>query len=425
MGLWSKHARSCGGRSKLGNRRPSRRTANRTPLAVQSLEDRRLLTGYVVDQLSFTSPDSFVAQASISDDGSRIAVVSTADLEGSGRNADGHLEIFLYDVDVAAFRQITDGLGISAGTKIDLSGDGNRIAFTSQDDLTGANSDGSQEVFVYDIAADNFLQVTDSAFLLKERVSISDDGLRVAYHIRNASFDFGTTYLADLSGPMPTSERVLIGGDSPVLSGDGSRIAMESTRDLGENPEFNREIFVFDAASHSIEQITHTVDGSSDLPSISRDGTHIAFRSTVDLDGANRWDDAEVYLYREETHTIESVLRGDNYGVRISSDGMHVASLLKAGGFGLVLRDLETSESIVLTIVGSLPEPEPVPPGQDPTPTLSNDEFMSRISISLGENASHTALTYFTDEVGTNPDGSFELYRRENLCHPSPMMINS
>ena len=101
----------------------------------------------------------------------RIAIVqSSADLTPAAPgNADGSREIFFVDLDSFALTQVTASSGDT--TYAGRSGDGRWLAFESDGDLTPGqpgNADGSQEVVVYDLDTDSLRQVTsspgDSAF---------------------------------------------------------------------------------------------------------------------------------------------------------------------------------------------------------------------------------------------------------------------
>ena len=93
----------------------------------------------------------------ISGDGSRIAFFSIEDLTGD--NPDGNREIFLINADGTGLRQVTSHtsgeiqgtIGLFVGSvpdqKLSVSGNGLSIAFASDADLSGDNSDGSEELF--------------------------------------------------------------------------------------------------------------------------------------------------------------------------------------------------------------------------------------------------------------------------------------
>ena len=84
------------------------------------------------------------SNASISVGGTRIAFISSSDLTSG--NADGNEEIFLW-TSGSGFSQITSTTG---GFNIDpsINGDGTRIAFRSNRDLTGGNADLNAEIYL-------------------------------------------------------------------------------------------------------------------------------------------------------------------------------------------------------------------------------------------------------------------------------------
>lgn len=128
------------------------------------------------------SPDGsgFNQRPDLSDDGRTIAFSSTFD--PLGLNADHNQELFLYDVASGGYRQVTRTLG-AFSMEASLSDDGTRVAFTSTADLLGENADGNQEIYVYDLLQDDFRQLTHTAGSNHYSLNpaISGDGLTVAY----------------------------------------------------------------------------------------------------------------------------------------------------------------------------------------------------------------------------------------------------
>lgn len=112
-------------------------------------------------------------------DGQRIAFSATFDPLGT--NADRNQELFVYDLQTAAFRQITNSTGGISG-EASLSADGSRLAFVSSADLLGGNADGNQEIFVFDLLTDELLQITSTTSgAFSADPTISGDGLTLAF----------------------------------------------------------------------------------------------------------------------------------------------------------------------------------------------------------------------------------------------------
>ncbi len=128
----------------------------------------------------------------ISQDGSRIAFASKDDPLGT--NLDGNSEIFLFDG--ARLGQVTNTSPGNVANRVvngnfqpSISDDGRFVAFSSNRDLVNQNADGNLEVFIYDTLATTFAQLTSTTGIVgSSDAKISGNGARVAY-IRDA----GTT----------------------------------------------------------------------------------------------------------------------------------------------------------------------------------------------------------------------------------------
>lgn len=219
----------------------------------------------------------------ISASGTRIAFVADVDLTPRRPgNADRSREIFLFDTTAGDLMQITDTAnGFGYNDNPSMNADGTRIAFVSTHDLvpgSPGNADGNQEIFVFDTATRSFTQITDS-------------------------IGFGGIW-------------------GPVMNADGSRIAFVSNLDLTPgspgNADANAEIFLFDAATGQLAQITDSTgrfgSGSSD-PSISADGTRIAFTSDRDLAPGNPGNadgNKEVFLFDTGTGALIQLTNSTN-----------------------------------------------------------------------------------------------------------------
>lgn len=115
----------------------------------------------------------------ISDDGTRLVY--------SSQTATNTTQVFLYDGrGAAAIRQIT-----SLGARVtdvplhpSISGDGTRISFATRRTVNGGNSDGSVELYVYDLPTASISRVTNApAAATAEVVSaLNDDGSLMAFN---------------------------------------------------------------------------------------------------------------------------------------------------------------------------------------------------------------------------------------------------
>jgi uncharacterized protein (TIGR03437 family) len=138
---------------------------------------------------------------------------------------------------------------------------------------------------------------------------------------------------------------------APGISQDGSRIAFASTEDLvGTNPDRNSEIFLFDGAA--VIQITNTTpadlstrvrDGNFQ-PSITDDGSVIAFSSNRNLTGLNDDQNLEILTVDTSTRVINQITASVGIAgftdAKVSGDGSHVAFIRDEGQAQTNSRDL-------------------------------------------------------------------------------------
>ncbi len=263
------------------------------------------------------------ASPSSSADGTRIAFDSDADPLGA--NPDFSREVFLFDTTTSTLTQITNGLtSPSASFRLShpaISADGTRIAFTSGSDLLGTNGDGNSEIFLFDTVTDSLLQITETVnteFLGNGDADISGDGSRIVFDSfldllgmntdgSNEIFlyEIGTATLSQITDTAGSSS-------DPAINGDGTRIVFDSTADfVGTNADGNGELFLFDAVSNSFQQITNTTTfGTINFPDISADGARIGFSTNIDLLGTgNSFIDFqdELFLFDTTTNTLSQL----------------------------------------------------------------------------------------------------------------------
>jgi Tol biopolymer transport system component len=209
--------------------------------------------------------------------------------------------------------QITNGDTFGAiiqTNNASINADGTRIAFHLDADLTGGNADRNVEIFLFDSNTNIMTQVTNTT-----------------------------------SGTAPTNH-------APSINADGTRIAFESTADLtGENPELNREIFLYDSTAGTFTQLTENAGiGQAYLPSINADGTRIAFESNANPTGENPNGNSEIYLIDMTGSTITQVT---NSPATIGSFSGPMARIFLASGSDAAVASLrDTAMAFAPGLVG-------------------------------------------------------------------------
>lgn len=311
----------------------------------------------------------FSAEPRSTENGGAIYFWSTGDLEQNGGNSDGNIELFrsqlIFNADgtvTRTFRQITRSTGsILGGFNLapDVSADGRYLTFFSDRHYPGSgfdNRDGNFEIFVADVSDLNNViirQITNTTQGSNLYPSISNDGMRIAF-ISDNPLDPATAntvadelrnldiYLADLSGPAPVFRQITqtplgVLNEAPSLSGDGSTLVFASGQSYVDpssgatvNPEGNQEIFRFVAATGVMSALTNTAGGVQEMPSVSGDGSRVAFVSDQRLDpNVNIVGGRQIFLHPNPATAsgflqVSNTVGADNFAPNISADGNRI-----------------------------------------------------------------------------------------------------
>ncbi|ANM29410.1 hypothetical protein ABI59_07135 [Acidobacteria bacterium Mor1] len=243
---------------------------------------------------------------SVSDDGVWLAFASPADLTGG--NPDRSIEAFARRADGSETVQLTANDAVNAGnvSQVVLSGDAGKVLMLGRIDPLGTNAGLEPQLFLVDRDGSNLVQLTTITTGSFGAISISDDGTRIVFghnaDLTGGNADLGSEVFAiDPDGTnlrQLTNVPVDFGATAPVLSGNGVRIAFQTSANLtGGNGNNQTEIHVVDWDGTNLRQVTNTVavfgfagDPSSQLPSITDDGNKVFYFSNynsifINLDG--------------------------------------------------------------------------------------------------------------------------------------------
>ena len=184
-------------------------------------------------------------------------------------------------------------------------GTGRFVAYETQCDPTGQNPDGNREIMLFDRIAGLKTQLTQSA-------------------------DFGNF--------------------APRISRAGDLVVFMSSNDLtGGNPETDRQLFIVDVASGEISQLTQ-LQSSGFSWDVSADGEFVVLSTDEDLVGLNNDQNEEVYHLAIDSGTLTQITRttdGDNWSPSVSGDGTKVA-------FFTTSADLGNTTGLPVLMVGDL-----------------------------------------------------------------------
>jgi Tol biopolymer transport system component len=233
---------------------------------------------------------------SISGDSRFVAFESTAtDLVASDTN--GVSDVFVHDRIAHVTERVSvagDGAQASGpSTEAVISADGRWVAFTSAaTDLVPGDTNGSRDVFLHD---------------------------RVLH----------TTVRASVS---PTGAQIAGVSEAPSLSGDGMRVAFETTASLvaGDVNPFT-DVYVRDRAAATTLLVSRFANGFSGQfvssePSITRDGSRVAFRSYVAFSPSDTDNFSDIYLQEvgaaiAPTHISAPATTANAFQPAVDADG--------------------------------------------------------------------------------------------------------
>jgi hypothetical protein len=252
------------------------------------------------------------------------------DLSGDGHhgidgNADGRA---LVRIDLATGDHLEVAPGSSGwDARAAIDGDGDRIAFSSDQDLTGGNPEGGLEVFLADLTADTVQQLTDLDGLDVGDVQISGDGQHVA-------FEAGDTAPSETDGrgSLAAYHVDVAAGSVEQVSADGERIIsidlavggghlVYSLVDEYEEGQGSAAGYLVDLASDARQPIP--VDWVRD-PQVSADGSVVAVFSPRGGAGGG-WDAVLVWDVAGSavTNVVDTIPGGPQRSsvVELSADG--------------------------------------------------------------------------------------------------------
>ena len=261
-----------------------------------------LYDGAKLIQVTNTSPGNVAQrtvngnfQPSISDDGRFIAFSSNRDL--TSQNADGNLEIFVFDAIALSFTQLTNSSGIVGFSDAKISGNGSAVVYIRDPNATTSSS---RDLLLQNRAPASPVRVLASnatALAMTYGRAISDDGSRVIWSAQTAT-NTTQVFLFDGRGGNTTRQVTTLGSRvtevplHPTISGDGSRIAFATRRTVsgaGTNSDGSVELYTYDIPSSSFGRVTNVTSSSATadvVSSLSDDGSIIAFNFPRVLSGA-------------------------------------------------------------------------------------------------------------------------------------------
>ncbi len=326
---------------------------------------------------------------SISADGNRVAFTSAASNLHPG-DTDGNQDIYVKDLSTGEIWLASAAANgaKSNGTSLQpsLSGDGTRVAFVSTaTNLHAKDKDATGDIYVKDLVTGEVWLVTSTKAGKKAdgqhgRPDISGNGSRVAFHTTATNLnakdkDFrNDVYVKDLA----SGDVILVSASSsgkkgdmdsrnPSISDTGLKVAFDSfSNNLISTSTFgSAQVYVKTLSSGAIALVSRSSGGavgnsSSNIPSISGDGTKVAFHSAAtNLTSGDNDNKVDVYVKTVGGGAISLVSRtkggkkgnDSSYPAFISNDGSRVVFLSFSSN--LVSADKDTWRDVFVKHIGS------------------------------------------------------------------------
>lgn len=303
----------------------------------------------------------------LSSDGKIVVFASTEDLVG--RNADRNSEIFLFDG--SKLQQLTQTEPADVTSRLSdgnfqpsVATDGRRIAFSSNRNLSGENTDLSDEIYLYDSPSEQYTQLTHNTpehFLSNPKISA--DGARV-YYKRTAVTQPEVADLVFIDTKTATT-RVLAAGvaelsitEGRAISNDGMRLVYSALTAANQT-----QVFLFEGRDNSIRQLTQLGSRSVDVklqPTISGDGRCVAFATRRRV--ANASDGGvELYVLDLPTGQIQQITSAPSSATAEVVASLNFDGSLAAFSFPRILsgsvsdNDLRNNSEIYLATIAPRP----------------------------------------------------------------------
>ena len=319
------------------------------------------------------TPAERVGPAAMAEDGSTVAYVEWGDDPAQLRLID------LETMDDTAVVQVGEG-PFESTEAIDISDDGQVVAFATYADLVGDNADGNLEVYRYDVAADDLQQVTDTTGAVENGgfrgpVRLDGDGNRL-FFASNADrddpsdgaldvfvYDAGLDVLTNLTDDDP--DDATSGHPNPDASGD--RVVFQTDPDGTDSGPERFSLIIADleadasgiASSRIVPGDPSTDDGIAG-GRLDATGTVLLAHTEADLTGDN--PDDEQHLFRElelnqtltqVAETIDNVPNGDSWDVSANGRVIVVKSPSPLDGQPVAVSDLFVGQCRTFPDVGT------------------------------------------------------------------------
>lgn len=263
-----------------------------------------LLTGTVPNPRP--SLISISSQPALSANGGLVAFWSTGNLDPRGYNADGSIELYVAGpvtgTTPITMTQVTSSSGsILGGFNLwpSVNNDGTKIVFSSDRDLTGQNPESNFEVFVAQLGPNRgvtLTQISSTPAGVSLVPSLSANGNHVAFvsdgnYAGQNSQRALQVFIATLSNAQPvsyvqvTKSPALLLNDLPSISNDGQRVAFVQREFSEVSDVVSQTVMAWRGDIGASDFITLDVTATDPRPALSGNGRYVAYVHADVLEG--------------------------------------------------------------------------------------------------------------------------------------------
>jgi Tol biopolymer transport system component len=306
--------------------------------------------------------------------------------------------------------QVTDtpDTGNFSNTGPVISSDGTRIAFESNQNHTGFNADGNQEIVLYDIAEDDFRRVsaTTGGTFSNRSPAINADGSRVAWStdrsIIGNNIDLNREIVRWTQIGAFAATVFVTNTAAPVVNGS---VTMDDAGDdlVVRSQNAEGTLLLHHRTTGSITtELTPRITGEISQPRLNAAGTHVVYTSNGELGGSNSNGGHEVFLQAVQAGTptalTDQVADFQSVAPVMSDNTRRVAFVSKGNFAGLNEQNVQQA----FLLQRSAPVISRLTSGDDGTFVIG----------AIGMNARGTRMVFDSDgdHAGMNGDGSFEIF---------------
>jgi VCBS repeat-containing protein len=244
------------------------------------------------------------------------------------------------------------GSGDSSSFGHAISDDGTTIALVSfAGNLVPGDTSFTSDIFLYDIATRQFQNITLEGNERSLAPTLSADGSRLAFESWASNLTPGDTngwhdiFLFDTASGQLTNVTRFGNGHSvaPSLSADGTLLAFQSgASNLTPDDTSGSDIFLYNVTAGTFTNITKGGNNSSLSPILSADGSTIVFESFAsNLTPGDTFNTPDLFLYDVASgHLTNVTLAGHGTGFDNSTG---YAASLSADGTRLAFQSMSTS----------------------------------------------------------------------------------